>query len=140
MRDAADMPDLDEDAPAALMHAVGDLAPARDLFFRVNTGRVLIALALLRYLACFGDQQTGRSALPVIIDRERARHHAGRHRAVARQRRHHKTVGQGDRAKLVGLEEFGLAHVGAFGKWKVRESWTSRPGSQCPSHSSLASY
>jgi len=31
MRDAADMPELDEDAAAALMHAVGDLAPALDL-------------------------------------------------------------------------------------------------------------
>src|SRR5213079_679589 len=56
VRDAPDVPDLDEDAPAALVHALGDLAPARDLFVRVNAGRVLITLALLRDLACLGDQ------------------------------------------------------------------------------------
>src|SRR5205807_6165870 len=31
VRDAADMPDLDEDAPAFFVHAVGDLATTRDL-------------------------------------------------------------------------------------------------------------
>ena len=107
VRDAADMPELDEDAAAALVHAIGDLAPARDLFLRIDAGRVLIALALLRDLARFGDQQARRGALAVILDRQRARHHAGRDRAVAGQRRHHETVGKRNRAKLVGLEQFG---------------------------------
>jgi hypothetical protein len=116
MRDAADMPDLDEDAPAALMHAIGDLAPACDLLLRIDAGRVLIALALLRDLAGFRDQETRGRALAVIIHCERARHHARRHCAVARQRRHRKTVGKRDRAKLVGLEQFGLAHGLVFRK------------------------
>ena len=52
------MPELNEDAAAARMHAVGDLAPAGDLFPGVDTGRVLITLALLRNLARFSDQET----------------------------------------------------------------------------------
>ena len=74
MGDASDMPELDEDAAAALMHAVRDLAPAGDLFFRIDAGGVLITLALLRNLARFGDQQAGGGALAVIFDRKRARH------------------------------------------------------------------
>ena len=111
------MPDLDEDAATALMNAIGHLAPARDLLFRIDAGRVLITLALLRDLARFGHQQPGGGALPVIFDGKRARHQAG-DRPVARQRRHHQSVRQGDRAELVGLkEEFGrLAHVGVSGK------------------------
>ena len=111
VRDAADMPDLDEDAPAFFMHAVGDLAPACDLLLGIDAGRILIALALLRNLAGFGDQKARGGALAVIVDRQRARHHAGRHRAVAGQRRHHEAVRKRDRAKLEGLEQFGLAHV-----------------------------
>ena len=116
VRDAADMPELDEDASAALMHAVGDLAPALDLLLRIDAGRVLVALALLRDLARLGDQKAGGGALAVIVDRERARHHAGRHRAVARQRRHHQAVRQRDRAELEGLEEFGRRLMGFSGK------------------------
>src|SRR5436190_19199382 len=130
MRDAADMPDLDENAPAALMHGLGDLAPARDLLLRIDAGRVLVALALLRHLARLGDQKSGGGALPVILDRERARHHAGWDRAVARQGRHDEAVGQRDRAKLEGLEQFGLAHVAAFATWKMAQSWALRQRAQ----------
>src|SRR5690606_8248472 len=68
VRDAPDMPELEIDMAAALMDAIGDLAPACDLFLRVDARRVLIALALLRHLACFGDQQAGGGALAVILD------------------------------------------------------------------------
>src|SRR5271168_902226 len=105
MGDAADMPELHEDAPAALVHAVGDLFPARDLLLGIDAGRVLIALALLRNLSGLGDQEAGGGALTVIVDRERARHHAGRHRAVARQWRHDKAVGQVEWSEFERLEE-----------------------------------
>ncbi len=131
MRDASDMPELDEDAAAALMHAIGDLAPARHLLLRVDAGGVLIALALLRNLARLGHQQAGGGALPVIFDRQRARHQAC-DRAVARQGRHHQAVGQGDRAKLVGLEEFGrLCHVGLPESCRSGESGHRRHAWQC---------
>src|SRR5450432_551558 len=111
MRNAPDMPELDEDASAALVHAVRHLAPARDLFFGVDAGGVLIALALLRNLARFGDQEPCGGALAVILDRQWIGYQAY-DRAVAGQGRHHKAIGQGDRAKLVGLEQFGRrAHL-----------------------------
>jgi hypothetical protein len=79
-------------------HAIRDLAPARDLLLRVDAGRVLVALALLRDLARFGDQQAGRGALAVVLHRKRIRHQAGRHRAVARQRRHDERGSKASRA------------------------------------------
>src|SRR5579872_6090059 len=101
------MPELDEDVATALMHAIGDLAPGRDLFLRIDAGGVLIALALLRDLARLGDQKAGGGALAVIVHRERAWHEASGFGAVARQWRHHEAVRQRQRAKLVGLEKFG---------------------------------
>lgn len=112
------MPELDEDMTALGVHGVGHLLPTGDLFFGVDAGRVLIALALLRDLAGFGDQQTGRSALAVIIDRQRVRHKTV-HRAIACQRRHRRAVRQRDIAEFVGLEEFGRAHQESSGKGLV---------------------
>jgi len=110
VRDPPDMPELDENAAAARMHAVCDLAPAGNLFFRVDARRVLITLTLLRNLTRLGDQETRGSALRVILGGERTGHQT-LHRAVARQWRHHETVGKRDRAKFEGLEEFRrLAH------------------------------
>src|SRR5712675_964623 len=51
MRNPPDVPDLDEDASAALVHAIRDLAPARDLFFGVDAGGVLITLTRNRAVA-----------------------------------------------------------------------------------------
>src|SRR5258705_5251110 len=57
VRDAADVPGLDEDAPALFVHAVRDLAPACDLLLRIDARRILIALALLPDLTGFVDPQ-----------------------------------------------------------------------------------
>src|SRR5207302_6948962 len=57
VRNAPDMPDLNVDAAAARVHAIRYLAPARDLLLRVDAGRVLITLTLLRDLARLGHQQ-----------------------------------------------------------------------------------
>src|SRR6516165_668009 len=106
MGDPSDMPDLDEDWAAALVHKIGDLAPAGNLLLRIDAGRVLIALALLRDLARFGDQQAGGGALTVIVDREGTRDHAGWHRAVACQGRHHQAIGKRKGTELERLEQF----------------------------------
>ncbi len=127
MRNAPDMPELDEDAPAALVHAVGDLAPPGHLFFRVDAGRVLIALTLLRDLARLGDEQARGCALPVIFYRQRIGHHSG-DRAIAGQGRHHQSVRQRKGAKLKGLEEFGRrGHLMIPEKLRVRERWALLP-------------
>ena len=106
VRDAADMPELEEDVAAARVHEVRDLAPADDLFFRVDAGGVLISLALMRDLACFGDQEARAGTLPVVLDRQRIGYQTF-DRAVAGQRRHHEAIGKRDRAKPERLEEFG---------------------------------
>ena len=43
VRDAPHMPELREDAPARLVHAVGDGSPALDLLLRPDAGRMRVA-------------------------------------------------------------------------------------------------
>lgn len=124
------MPGLQEDASAALMHMVGDLAPARDLFLGVDAWRVLIALALLRHLRGLGDQKAGRGALAIIFDGERTGHQP-RQRPVAGQWRHHEAVRKGELAKLEAVKKSGR-HViyperrkeEADGTWGLRQNLT----------------
>ena len=113
MRDAADMPELQEDPPALGVHGVGDLAPAVDLRLGVDAGRVLIALALLRDLGGLGDEQAGRRALAVVRGGEIAGHQPGAG-AVARQRRHHGPVGNVIATEPVGLEQLRCGLVGVL--------------------------
>src|SRR5262249_33999726 len=114
VRNTADMPDLDEDFSATLMHAIGDLAPRFDLLLGIDARRVLIALPLLRDLARLGDQKSGAGALAVIVDRKRVRHHAGRDRAGTGQRRHHEAICKRERAELEGLKKFARRHAADY--------------------------
>ncbi len=110
------MPELEIDVAAAFVHAIRHLAPAGDLFLGIDAGRVLVALALLRDLGGFADQETGGRALAVVVDRQRIGNEAGES-AIAGQRRHHGAIGQCDGAEFVGLEKFGVAHVQAGSRW-----------------------
>ncbi len=91
MTDATDMPKLQHNASALLMHGGGYLAPAVDLRLVIDAGRALIALPLLRNLACLGNDQPGGSALGVIFCGHFAGHEA-RTGAVASERRHDDPV------------------------------------------------
>src|SRR5260370_24397058 len=106
VRNAPDMPDLDEDAAAMLMHAVRYFSPARHLLFGIDSARALITLALLRNLARLGDQEPCGCALPVIFDCQWAGYHARRNGAVAGERRHDKPIGPCDPAHLEWLAPF----------------------------------
>ncbi|MNI45268.1 hypothetical protein D3C73_996870 [compost metagenome] len=117
VRDAAHVPELHEDVPATCVHGVGDLAPSVDLILRVEPGRVLVALGLGRDLGSLGDDQAGRGPLGVVAGRQRAGHQAGIG-SVARQRCHHDTVGQRQRAKGVGLEQCRGRHL-MWGWWSL---------------------
>ena len=66
MRDAADVPQLHENAPARLVHRARRLAPALDLGLAVEAGRPDVALPLLADLRGLGDDQPGAGALTVI--------------------------------------------------------------------------
>jgi len=68
MRDPANMPKLQKDAPAVAMHGVGDPAPAGDLLFGIYARRARVAFPLRRNLRCLGDDQPGRGALAIILD------------------------------------------------------------------------
>ena len=95
------MPQLDKNAPAALVHRLGDEAPARDLFGIVNTRGGGIADTLGGDLRGLGDDQPGRRPLRVILGVDGLGHVAGA-RAVARHRGHDDAVGQGVGAELEG--------------------------------------
>ena len=110
MGDAADVPQLHGDLAAGFMHRVGDLLPGGDLLGRVDPRRVQITLALGNDLGALADDQAGRGALAVVLDGQRPGHQADG--AVARQRRHHDAVGQGNGADLQGVEETGHGDSG----------------------------
>src|ERR1700731_258292 len=71
MGDASDLPELQEDQAASLVHRVGDEAPALDLFAAVNAGRPGVALSLLRHLGRFGHDESRRGPLRVVASIER---------------------------------------------------------------------
>ncbi|MCY1441904.1 hypothetical protein D9M71_582430 [compost metagenome] len=97
------MPQLQENSSAFCVDGIGDLAPAINLRLRVDTGRILVALSLLRDLRGFGDQQACRGSLAVIGCSELARDEAFP-RTVTRQRSHHDSVGKCQRAERVRLK------------------------------------
>ena len=92
------------------MYGIRDGPPTFDLRLRIDAGRILIALTLLRDLRGLGDDEPCRGPLRVIGRRMRARNQP-RRRAVARQRRHDDTVGKRDVTQLVGRKKRGLCHV-----------------------------
>ena len=67
IRDAADMPQLRNDATARSMDGIGDLAPAGDLFIRPDTGCVGIAHALRRDRGRLGENEPCAGALDIIV-------------------------------------------------------------------------
>ena len=71
VRNAADMPQLQEDPAAGLVHGVGHQAPAVDLLPAVDAGRPGVALALHRDLCRLRDDQPGRGALGVVTGVQR---------------------------------------------------------------------
>src|SRR6202011_3008113 len=130
MRDAPDVTELKDDVSPALMESIGHLAPAGDLFLRIDAWRVLEALPLLRNLARLANQQAGGGALAIIFDRRRTGHKSCQS-AVAGQRRHCRAVFQSDRAKFVGLEEFRrVVHFFAVPELSV-EDYREKEGVHC---------
>src|SRR6202035_1396546 len=71
MGDASDVPELQEDQAAALVHRVGDEAPALDLFAAANAGCPGVALSLLRHLGRLRHDQSRRGPLRVVTSIER---------------------------------------------------------------------
>jgi hypothetical protein len=105
MGDASDMPKLQEDQAAGLVHRVGYEAPALDLFAAVNAGRPGIALSLLRHLGRLRHDESRRGPLPVIARVEIVRRVGTLGRPVAGQGGHHEPVVQLKIAELKGRKK-----------------------------------
>lgn len=100
VRDAADVPELQEDQAALGVHRIDHLAPARDLGLAVDAGDAGIAEAGGDHRRGFRDQQAAFCrALRVIFRVHRPRRQTRPRRPHPRQRRHHDTVLQ-----LVGTD------------------------------------
>jgi hypothetical protein len=105
MRDASDMPKLQKNPAAGLVHRVSYEPPALDLFAAVDAGRPRITLPLHRGLGCFADDERGGRPLRIVACVERSRHVAGLSRTRARERRHDDAVGKCERAEPVRLKQ-----------------------------------
>ena len=109
MRNSPDMPKLQKNPPAGRMHCVSDELPAGDLRGAVDARRARIAEPLGRYLARLGDDQPGARALR-IIGRVQRRRRIARAGPIARHRRHHQAVGEGEGAEVEGRKKIHVIH------------------------------
>ena len=67
MRDATDVPELEEDAAAGGMNGLDDFFPSGDLFRGVDAGGVGVTVAERRDRGCFADDQSGRGSLAIVL-------------------------------------------------------------------------
>ena len=91
MRNAADVPELQQNAPAGFMHRAGDLGPSLYLLLGPDARRVGIADAHWRDRGRFRQDEAGRSALNVIVAHQFVRNTTGA-RPTASQRGHDDTI------------------------------------------------
>jgi len=107
--DAADVHELHEDAAASRVNGVGDSLPAGDLFRRVDRRRPRIADSSRGWRGALGDDETGRGALAVVLDRQIRRHSAGEG-AAPRHRRHEHPVAGVESIDPTGREQINTRH------------------------------
>ena len=110
MRDAANVPQLQEYPAAGVVYRVGHGLPAVDLLCAVDAGRPGIALRLGADLHAFTDDQAGVGALGVVLHVQRLRQVAGLGGALAGQRRHDYAVGQIETAQAGRLKQGSAGH------------------------------
>jgi hypothetical protein len=91
MRHPSRVHGLDEDVTALVMHGVRDLLPACDMRCAVDARRREVALAIIRRLRVFGDDQANAGALGIIFGGQFSRR-AIQFRPAAGHRRHDQTV------------------------------------------------
>src|ERR1700751_920237 len=98
MRDAAHMPELEQDLSAGLVHGVSYSSPRLHLLGGVDARRADVTDTLRTDLGGLGHDQSGACALRVIRRGEWVGYVAGK-RPAARHRRHHHAVGKFEAAK-----------------------------------------
>ena len=106
VRDAADVPELQEDAAALGVHGGGDLLPSGDLCVGIDTRGVRVTMAAGRDRSGLGDDQARAGTLGVIF-RHQVRRDIGALGATTGQRRHQNAVRQRQGADFEGSEKGG---------------------------------
>jgi hypothetical protein len=67
MRDATDVPELEEDATPSGMNGLDDFFPSGDLFRGVDAGGVGVTIAEWGDGGCFGNDQPGGGSLVIVV-------------------------------------------------------------------------
>ena len=67
MGDATDVPELEKDATPCGMNGLDDFFPSGDLFRGVDAGCVGVAVAERRDRGCFGNDQSSRGSLVIVL-------------------------------------------------------------------------
>ena len=102
MGDTPAVHELHEHLRTFLMHGLGDEFPALDLLGGEYSGDTRITQAIRRGRCAFGDDESERSALGVVLRHQFVRDVSNR--AAASQRRHDQVILQGQRSNY-GLRE-----------------------------------
>jgi hypothetical protein len=125
VRDAAHVPQLQEDAPSRAVDRVGHVSPTLYLGRRVDPGGVRVPNPLRRDLGCLGDDQAGAGPLRVVLGVQGLRHIA-RAGAVAGHGGHHHPVRQGEGAAGTGFEQTAVGwHENSPRAWGCLPGWAS---------------
>ena len=106
VRDATDVPELQEDTAALGMHGIGDQLPAGDLFIAVDAGGVRVAVAAGADGRGLGDDQSSGRTLRVVFGHQRGRN-VGAFGTATRERGHEHTIREREGADLKGRKEGG---------------------------------
>ena len=104
--DTANVPQLQENAPASAVHGLGDVMPAAHLLVVPDAGRVGVADAHRADRCRFAENQAGTGALHVVFGHQRIGHTAFIGTAAG-QRGHDDAVGQLYVAQLDRIEKRG---------------------------------
>jgi hypothetical protein len=91
MRVSSVVGDLHDDPSPARMNGSRDRSPARNLFCRVDSGGVWVAMGISTNCRSLRDDETRRSALGVILGAHRGRHIVGSG-THPRERRHNDLI------------------------------------------------
>jgi len=106
MRDATDVPELEEDAASSGMNGLDDFFPSGDLFRGVDAGGVGVAVAERRDRSCFGNDQSGRGSLAIVLGIQFVRDVA-RGGSAPGERSHQDPVGKVEGSQLKRGKKWG---------------------------------
>jgi hypothetical protein len=106
MGDATDVPELEEDAASSGMNGLDDFFPSGDLFRGVDAGGVGVAVAERRDRGCFGNDESGRGSLVIVLGIQFVRDVACRGPAPS-EGSHQNPMGEVKGPELKGSEKWG---------------------------------